>query len=377
MQNSIRHIFLAGLSMVCISIMYFLLLVMRAPMPVILAVVAAGIILLFTWFKKAVPAITTPERHTELYTVIVIAGLTWLGHDIYLFSDRHGGWDAWAIWNYHARFLSDSAHWQMMFVNHGNDHPDYPLCLPSFFGFLIRLCSGRGYMFIPFAFSVFITIAIVAILFSALAKKNLLIAAIVLYLIVTDTFFVHTGISQYADTPLAFFLLCALISLDQSVAHKKYIIISAAFLGCCAWTKNEGAILALVFLAFNAIVFFDKKNIRYTFTGLVLPLLALLVFKLCYAPPNDITSGFTTKTLSQAFDAASYRLIFNTFKDNLHDKFHYMEILFFIYLALCMLRRKRPSLHFVMLIFCLLVYLSFYIFSSHDLQWHLNTSLDR
>src|SRR5262249_40595038 len=51
----------------------------------------------------------------------------------WVLSNPYGRWDAWAIWNLHAKFLAaPSAAWRGMFdAALGWSQPDYPLLLPS------------------------------------------------------------------------------------------------------------------------------------------------------------------------------------------------------------------------------------------------------
>ncbi len=48
-------------------------------------------------------------------------------------NNPHGNWDAWAIWNMHARFLyRGGASWRVLFSPElAYSHPDYPLLLPE------------------------------------------------------------------------------------------------------------------------------------------------------------------------------------------------------------------------------------------------------
>jgi len=69
----------------------------------------------------------------------------------------HGeGWDAFAIWNLHARFLfRGGAHWRDGFSSLIPwSHPDYPLLLPSavaHFWTVIHLLHGRSSMRLPWS----------------------------------------------------------------------------------------------------------------------------------------------------------------------------------------------------------------------------------
>lgn len=375
MQNAIRHIFLSGLCMVCISILYFLLLVLHMPVVIIVPVTAVCLWLLVKIYLKYIPA--TPDHKNSIITIaILIAGLVYLCWNIYQATAKYGEWDAWAIWNYHALCLTDGQHWTNMFASATNDHPDYPLFLPALLGFFMRFSNNSYFAFIPVIVHIFITICIPVLLFSRLAVKNIIIAAVVLWLIVSDKFFVLRGVSQYADTALAFFFLCAIIAMDKTKEDKYYVTISAAFLGACMWTKNEGAVLAVLFFLFYTKSFFSKQHIKYTAIGIAAPLACLLLFKIMYAPANDMVTGLHESLLTKAMDKQRYHLIYTYFINNINNSFHYLKVIFIVYLCYCAWQKRLP-LNFIMVLCCLLCYMGFYVFTSQDLDWHLGTSQDR
>ena len=158
-------------------------------------------------------------------------------------------------------------------------HPDYPLCLSATLAFLHRISAEHYPLAIPFGFSFIIVMLIPVWVYLEQYKKNIIVAAAALFLFATDDFYFIRGLSEYADTLLAFFFLAALICINHAAENKKYIALSAAFLGCCAWTKNEGVVLAGIFALFYARTLFSRANIKYTIGGVVLPLAALLTFK--------------------------------------------------------------------------------------------------
>ena len=377
MQTAIRHIFQVSLSAAIVSILYFLLLALHIPFLVIIPIVAGGVWLFIRWYNKSFPANVADDYISKLSLFIMIVGLMYLGNKIYDVATRHGGWDAWAMWNYHARFLADGERWATVFKSTHNDHPDYPLFIPSLSAFFIRLFQGRFYAFIPFVISVFITISTATLLYVSLARKHIIIGAVGLYLIVNDAFFITRGVSQYSDTLLGFFLLCALLSKEYTDGNKYSVALTAAFLGCCIWTKNEGIVIAAVFVAFNFRYFFTRNHIRYSAAGILLPLIALLVLKVCYAPANDMVSGLHGTFYAKAFMKDRYVMIYNSLANNMDKNFHYIGIIFSIYTGLCIVRKKWFAPDLVMLLFCLFCYMWFYVFTTQDLEWHLGTSQDR
>jgi|GEM_PF-819144 len=377
-QDAVKDMLLAGMSIGCICILYFLLLVMHAPLFFIVIAILISIGgLVFLYRRSIVEGYSSAGYISSRSFIILCCGLIFAGYNIYSLATRHGGWDAYMMWNYHARLMADPQHWKLIFRTTANDHIDYPLGLPGICALFIRLCNDRYYVFIPFVVSVFITLSVVALVFTALARSAFLIAVIALFLLVTDSYFIQFGISQYADTLLAFFFLCALISKEYAWGDKRYIAMSTFFLGCCPWIKNEGEVLAAIFVLFNVRFFFTKEHLRYTALGLVAPLITLIIFKTCYPATNDMVGHLGKMIYEQALYADRYRVIYSYFIHYLNERFYYIKIIFITYAVLCILTRKMPSRNICMLLTCLICYLLFYVFTHLDLEWHLRTSLDR
>src|SRR5207248_3941268 len=116
----------------------------------------------------------------------------------------HGSFDAWGIWNLHAKFLfTNDQHWRDGFSNDlAWSHADYPLLVPA----SIARCwsysgaeSASALVFIALLF----TLATAGLLVSALSAlrstgQGLLAGTILL----ATPFFIVLGAAQYADVPL-------------------------------------------------------------------------------------------------------------------------------------------------------------------------------
>ncbi len=162
----------------------------------------------------------------------------------------HGNWDAWAIWNNRARFIFRGAeNWQDGFSPLlGWSHPDYPLLLP--------LAIARGWFYlgeetpwVPSALALLFTLSTTGILVSSLSPiKSSSQGYLAGILLLGTPFFLIHGASQYADIPLAFYLLSgiALLSLSDRRPANNYgaSILAGLLIGFSAWTKNEGQVLA-------------------------------------------------------------------------------------------------------------------------------------
>jgi len=373
MQQTARSILTLGLCMGAVSVIYFLALVMQMPVwliVVVMAIALAGIVM----YARPWNVEEAPGRSVMMRVLIIAIALGWLGSNMAFVATRHGGWDAWALWNYHAQMLSDGQHWKLLFADH-NGHPDYPLLLPAFNAFFIRL--GGTVVTVPLFTAILFTFCIVVLIYSQLATRNRVAAIVVLCLLATDTSLAQFGVSEYADTTLAFFFLAAIISKEYAQADRRYLAIAAAMAAFCFWTKNEGVLLGVLFLAFNGRIFFRRHHLRYFLVGIAVPLIVWAVFKMVYAPPNDLVSRADGNTLLQARDWNRYVAIYRHFTDNLNTHFHYCKILFWLWLIIMLLRRRMPSRNTIMVLVALAGYMGIYVFTHMDLEWHLITSQGR
>lgn len=378
METTSRYIIFTLLSLAGISCSYFLCLLAGLPvwLPAILSCCVAWLL-----FQRIVPdktiSVTEPKRTSWLALGIFTCGIAVLTQKAITDASKHGLWDAWAMWNLHARYLTSAEHWRNMFKNVENEHPDYPLGLPSIIAFFSRLTAGASDLLMPFIIGIFTTIATPALIFSEFYKKHLPVASLALFLFVYNVFYIHIGVSQYADPLLSLFFLAAMVCIDHAAEHKKYVALSAALIGCCIWTKNEGMILAILFAVFYADRLFARRYIKMTIAGLALPVLAYILFKSCVTTPNDMISGQGADTWTKITTRFRYQLIAEQFRYNLVDNFHYLKGAFYASLILYVLRRKWPHRQLILVCVCLMAYMLIYVVTPHDLEWHLKTSQNR
>ncbi|MBZ0099491.1 MAG: phospholipid carrier-dependent glycosyltransferase, partial [Taibaiella sp.] len=285
-----------------------------------------------------------------------------------------GQWDAWAIWNLHARYLVDPVHWRNMFLNLTHAHPDYPLALPATVAFFNRLTGGYN-LLVPYALHFLIMLCIPVLVYAEVARKNLFIAILALALFVTNEMYITQGVAQMADTLLAFFFLAVFVCFDYAREDRQMIIVTSAFLGLCMWTKNEGIMLALVFMLFHVRVFISEW--RKALYGIGLPLAALLIFKLGYAPANDLISRQSAETINNLSDWVRYQQIYRSWIDTINEHYKSLKYLVVLYMLYCLLRRKLPDRRLLIILTCLAGYFMVYVFSHQDLDWHLFTSAHR
>ncbi len=325
----------------------------------------------------------------------------------------HGeGWDAFAIWNLHARFLfRGGAHWRDGFTSLIPwSHPDYPLLLPAA---IAHFWTGLGYesQIVPAAIGLVFTFGTVGLLFSSLALLRGQISAILggLTLLATP-FFIEQGTAQYADVPLSFFILATIVLLclhDQSTnaAHPRGLLVLAGIsCGFAAWTKNEGLLFLLSILAARLLVFVitpskpvtseaplqRNRNARQEATGFALflagiaPLLLLVAwFKRSVGASNELFSAIGFRKLS---DASRYYVILKWYgKDFLRFGDWLLipgtVLLAGLYFAASGKRVQGDDPGFrasrIALALMLTGYFLIYLITPYDLYWHLRFSLNR
>jgi hypothetical protein len=357
-----------------IGMLYFLSLVCHVPFIItVLLVIAFCIMLLNAARSRALE----PSMYSWPAVAVIAAGVFLITNRTYYLATKWGEWDAWGMWNFHAKFLTDGRQWTNLFRSTQYDHADYPLGLPALLAFFSRMCGGHGMLHISFAIHFLITLLIPLLIFLLLYRKNFIIAAATLILFATDDFYLSRGVSQYADTMLAAWFLMALVAISHAAHDKRMVALSAFFAGCAAWTKNEGIVLAALLLIFYANVFFSRKYIRYSIAGILLPLVTLAVFKIFYAPDNDILRNSHGGLFQQLSDRHRYVLVWAYFRRNGSEYFMRTWIFILLYAMASVLQKRRPDKQMLLLLACLAAYMFAYILTPYDPDWHLNTSQNR
>jgi hypothetical protein len=363
-------------------------------------------------FTKAAdtPDINAPEWPTRvLMASFAIAAITALYQaTVRVIAHPHGeGWDAFAIWNLHARFLFlGGAHWRDGFNSIIPwSHPDYPLLLPAATAHLWTYLGhddplGPAIVGLIFMFST------LALLVSSLVSLRGRHAAMLGGLALSSTpFFIEQGTSQYADVPLSFFILASLVLLHVARIHSKSkklapMMLSGMAAGFAAWTKNEGLLflaallVALVWAAISGARQQDSSGelartrslLAYFLLGSTPLLLLIFWFKRDIAAPGDLFSSPSTM-IQKILTPTRYWIILQWFAKELLRFGNWWIIpgtvaMFAFFLVLSFRRRKSESspvlyLSTLTLILTLAGYFAIYLITPRDLYWHLRFSLNR
>ncbi len=281
-----------------------------------------AVILSFLAFYRIHYSAYSTQKDSGLNSDVIPETLVWL-RNIFLFlmlisvgsfllktffQDPHGIWDAVDTWNYRARWLfRGGSHWSYAFSLRAKDGLDYPLLITASV-FRMWQILGKDPIAIPILIAGIFTFGSYLILFSSLAllrgRNQGYLAAIFLFV---STQFINIGTYQYADVPLAFFILSTVILFSLKDRYPEIsspiVFLAGLTVSCAAWTKNEGQL----FLALVIFIYFigqlgkkERSRTLKEFIGFTLglaPVLAtLFYFKLNFALEN---AHINTNTLKQ------------------------------------------------------------------------------
>jgi len=395
----------AGLGLGIVSCLYFLCLSAVGPkVPVLAAVLGASLIAGVVlgglvkqdtsgpdWAAATAPSWTL----LALFTMaIALAATTFLTHSG---AKPDGEWDAWSIWNLHARFLFLSGQsWKNAFSNQlAWSHPDYPLLVPGVIAMLWTL-AGFDSTLGPIAVAFLFTFATAGVLISSVGilrgKTQALIAGA---LLLASVAFIQIGAMQYADIPLSFYILTtlALLCLQERFPESALFTVVAGFTaGLAAWTKNEGLLFVLALIVARTIAIFRfgnraalPKQLGTLAGGLVLPLAVVAFFKFRLAPPNDLTARSSHEIIAHLTDFGRWITVIEGFiKAALALGSFLIPVVLLLGLYWYLVRfhiagQDRVSLTTIAIGLGLMLAGDFavYVLLANDVNWQVNTSIDR
>ena len=215
----------------------------------------------------------------------------------------HGTWDAWAIWNARARFFFRGypGAWMEAFSPALSwSHPDYPLLVPLSVARAWTYIGGE-HVTVPILLGAtfctgIVTTAAISVRRTATGWRGVLTAVMIL----ASPVFLAYGATQCADIPLAFYVLttCVLVGrATEAGSRPAWWAVAGVAAGLAAWTKNEGMFFAAI--VFVVCAAWSYRSNRWRGLARIAPLLggaapilaALVIFKLFFAPPNDLMAA--------------------------------------------------------------------------------------
>ncbi len=375
-QSSLAIIRIAGV-LTIISVVFFLSLLVHIPFVLTVMIVIAGAVVLWRITQKCRSGVyQRVSAMSRLPAFVLTAGLALLCVRGVLLAKKYGGWDAWAIWNFHARYLTLPEHWQQVYSSGINSHPDYPLGLPAIIAFLWK-CTGGYPELAPFLFSVLILLLIVSFLFLEAGRIHPLIAAGVLVFMLVSDPFVENAVSQYADTLLGFFIMCTLACVHyfRQSGNKHFLVIAGMLTGAALWTKNEGVLFGVILVLFLLLCLPQKKNLLIWLIGFALPATVWMIHK-GMAPGNDLMHQQAV-FVARLTDYERGWTILEYFFRLMGSRFLPLTLLLTGVLLWHVFRKRTLPAEIWIIVCCMTGFLSIYQITPHDLTWHLDTSLER
>lgn len=308
----------------------------------------------------------------------------------------HGEWDAWSIWNLRARFLFRAQEFVSPFSPVISwSHPDYPLLVPSVIALLWHAGGAESPALAAAVGFGFLASSVAVPFFTLRLLRGPAMAALGALAVLGATSLVRVSASQYADVPLAAYIVaatCLLVyALEVESAGNSVILLAGLSAGLAAWTKNEGLLFCgSIILAHLLCVTRRSEFSRRLSTVLALGagILAVLAivghFKFRMAPANDlVNSGTAGVALARARDFNRYWVTFWAFVGELLTFGSVLVppvIVFGVWLALVRFRATVSGaalLPMAAVTIQLAGYFAIYVTTPQDLDWQLNTSLPR
>jgi len=221
-----------------------------------------------------------------------------------------GEWDGWLFWNLKARWLFAAPdHWRVLF-DADMPHPDYPLQLPLLIARLWAY-AGEPLALIPQVVSGGAAwLSVLLMLLGVTALRGVWIGLAAGGTLAATDYLARQSGWQYADLPLAWFILAAAITgclcLERKLSRARAAALVGVLVMLAAWTKNEGLVFAALLLPAFALLSLDASKIKPAarqwlwLLGGALPVgVSLLVLKLWLAQRG--TDLFVNQTAQEAW----------------------------------------------------------------------------
>jgi hypothetical protein len=343
---------------------------------------------------KAVPSLAVSSQEKWLPATATLAcGIGVVFASNLAASQPDGAWDAWAMWNFKARWLAlGGTPWSEILTNpiFATAHPDYPLLLPLSVSRLWTMTGGVPAV-VPQALGVCAAAIVAVLLVGAVwALRGPMSAAVAATGLLVLPPFLAASASQLADVPLACCYVATLVALSMGAhgAPGKWFALAGSSAGAAMWTKSEGMLFfacALLSLAGAAARFRNERRDAWgrvgEFVAGAAPFLIATIVVRSMAVQSDLIAGQSaTLTWERMTTAVRYSQILGHVATLLVTMPDVVGVIGFLgYLAFRGLARDlRPAMP-VMSTLALTAggYFALYVVTPYELSWHLTTSADR
>jgi hypothetical protein len=365
----------------------------------VLADLTIWIIVAAIGWRMREPKTRTPEREAESLEPVdrldwivraafgVAATIALISAIVSSHRSPHGDWDAWAIWNQHARFLfrGGSDGWRALLAINWSQ-PDYPLLLPASVA-RVWAYAGHESTLGPTLIAIVLGMASVTLVVTALGGRRGWIAGALI--LVANPFLTQVP-SQCADVPLACFIVATLaVASGAPILDPKSripAVIAGATSALAAWTKNEGLVFALLMLLVAMAVAVRRREGRqllWGMAGAVPALIAIVWFKLTLAPTSGLVEGQSLNDLVvRLIDLHRHRTVAVLMAEHAVRWSAPFAVAVFPLVALVAAWRAvrdRGAVRMVTVVLALMLasYYLVYVTTPFDISWHVSTSIDR
>jgi hypothetical protein len=305
------------------SSVFFALLVTGAASPVTILVLDGVMVVglgALVYFRRGRPsgtsALEKPGFRWNWVLALALAGAVLLAVAALAAmaeSNRHGMWDAWAIWNIRAKFLAGPGETWRNAVSPllSRTHPDYPLLLSGFIGRAWKVSGGYDAA-VPVATAFLFFGASLALLVSSLAMLRSLSSALLAGLVMfTNVAYMGQPMALYADVPLGYYYLASIVLVllawfSEGSGKRALLVLAGLSAGMAGWTKNEGLLFLLVIAASYALAEWIFEGFRkaiarvpWMLAGMLPGLILTAGLKLMLAPAADPVVTNAAGRLSQ------------------------------------------------------------------------------
>ncbi len=330
------------------------------------------IILYWLYHKKTINKVLVLDlfkiKNFILLFIVVFSSYQYFRND-----PTWGDWDAWAIWNLKAKFLSDETNWKNMFsIGIKYSHLEYPLILPSIIATIWNLIGDTN-IYTPMLISYFIFISIITISFYSL--DSIIFSIFFSSLLFMDSGFISQASQQYADTLLGLTFLISVMLLVNYIKYKNinHLFVLGFFISASIFIKNDGWIFFILMLIASIYYAYNKaRHLKILFLSCSFFLFLALILKLISPDPNDLFDDSFKNIISRLFEFNRYTLIINHILLRFFVNFQMLFLLGLLIISILPL--KSFLIPYLILIFTAVGYFFIYLITPHDLQWHLSTS---
>ncbi len=343
------------------------------------------------WRRRSSLPISRAAHSSFSAMEVALLMLSFFLFAILFFKARYGtGLDVWAIWKLKARFIY-SGHWRSIFEPVvAYSHPAYPLLYPLVLSWAWMIGGGES-VAATFIFFAMINIACAGLLIAAAKKLDLKPAWLPALFLISAPHWAGLCSSQYADAIVAYFSLAGVVFLYFAVKDSlpSAALTAGAVLGMGTFVKSEGCLMFVAAgLGLSAALILRRRDpgcgriLRAFAVGASVFLAISLLFRMTARGSDEmisyshLTGWFACPDKWQRIAMIARAWWAEVFIDN-HWSYNW-GILFLIYLAsIKKLARPENLLVTVFLWAAHLGYAGIYCMTKLDLNYHLNTSLDR